>query len=398
MSDFHFQEMFELGVDETPYRKLTSEHVSTAEFEGQRILKVEAEALTELAAQAMRDVSHLFRPGHLAQLRAILDDPEASANDRFVVKQLLENAVVAAEMVLPSCQDTGTAIVLGKKGQNVWTSVQRRGGHLPRHPPDLHRDQSALLAAGAPLHLRREEHRHESPGADRYPRHAGGRVQVPLRRQGRRLRQQDLPVPADAGGPGPGAAAEIPGGEDAGAGYGRLPAVPPGHRHRRHLGGARAQDREARELPLPRWAPHQRRRVGPRLPRPRAREAGGGHRPEDRHRRPVRGQVLLPRRARDPAAAPWGLVPDRAGRLLLRRPPDQGQDHRRGGLRRAARDQPGAFPARDEGGDAQGPRGGDRPQPADGRDPRHAVEVPDQDAPLARRARSSWRGTSPTRA
>ena len=121
MSDFHFEEMFQLGADETPYRKLTSDHVSTAEFEGQRILKVEAEALTELAAQAMRDVSHLFRPEHLAQLRAILDDPEASANDRFVVKQLLENAAVASEMVLPSCQDTGTAIVMGKKGQNVWT-------------------------------------------------------------------------------------------------------------------------------------------------------------------------------------------------------------------------------------------------------------------------------------
>jgi fumarate hydratase class I len=122
MSDFHFQEMFELGVDETPYRKLTSEHVSTGEFEGQRILKVEAEALTGLAAQAMRDVSHLFRPGHLAQLHGILDDPEASDNDRFVALQLLENAVVSAEMVLPSCQDTGTAIVLAKKGQNVWTS------------------------------------------------------------------------------------------------------------------------------------------------------------------------------------------------------------------------------------------------------------------------------------
>ena len=122
MSDFHFQQMFQLGVDETPYRKLTSEHVSTAKFEGQRVLKIEAEALTALAAQAMRDVSHLFRPGHLAQLRAILDDPEASDNDRFVALQLLENAVVSAEMVLPSCQDTGTAIVLAKKGQNVWTS------------------------------------------------------------------------------------------------------------------------------------------------------------------------------------------------------------------------------------------------------------------------------------
>jgi fumarate hydratase class I len=151
MSDFQFQEMFELGVDETPYRKLTSEHVSIAEFDGQRILKVEAEALTELAAQAMRDVSHLFRPGHLAQLRAILDDPEASANDRFVVKQLLANAVVASEMVLPSCQDTGTAIVLGKKGQNVWTSCSdeeaiSRGIHETYTGTNLRYSQLAPLS------------------------------------------------------------------------------------------------------------------------------------------------------------------------------------------------------------------------------------------------------------
>ena len=151
MSDFQFQEMFELGVDETPYRKLTSEHVSTAEFEGQRILKVEAEALTELAAQAMRDVSHLFRPGHLAQLRAILDDPEASANDRFVVRQLLENAVVASDMVLPSCQDTGTAIVLGKKGQDVWTGCNdeeaiSRGIHQTYTGTNLRYSQLAPLS------------------------------------------------------------------------------------------------------------------------------------------------------------------------------------------------------------------------------------------------------------
>ncbi len=151
MSDFQFQEMFELGVDETPYRKLTSEHVSTAEFDGQRILKVEPEALTELAAQAMRDVSHLFRPGHLAQLRAILDDPEASANDRFVVKQLLQNAVVASDMVLPSCQDTGTAIVLAKKGQNVWTGgddeeALSRGIHQTYTETNLRYSQLAPLS------------------------------------------------------------------------------------------------------------------------------------------------------------------------------------------------------------------------------------------------------------
>jgi fumarate hydratase, class I len=118
---FQHQPIFELGDDQTPYRLLTKEHVRTETVAGRRILHVDHEALRLLTFQAIRDISHLFRPGHLAQLRAILDDPEASANDRFVALQLLKNANVSAGMVLPSCQDTGTAIVIGKKGQHVWT-------------------------------------------------------------------------------------------------------------------------------------------------------------------------------------------------------------------------------------------------------------------------------------
>ena len=121
MSEFSFHEMFALGEDETPYRKLTGEHVSTASFEGEQILKVERQALTLLAAQAMADCQHLLRPGHLTQLRRILEDAEASDNDRFVAFDLLKNANIAAGRVLPMCQDTGTSIVMGKKGQRVWT-------------------------------------------------------------------------------------------------------------------------------------------------------------------------------------------------------------------------------------------------------------------------------------
>src|SRR6516164_9762436 len=121
MSDFQFQDMLPLGPDETPYRKLTSDHVSTFEAAGRTFLRVEPEALTLLTRQAMRDISHLLRPGHLAQLRAILDDGEASPNDKFVALELLRNANIAAGGVLPSCQDTGTAIVIGKKGQYVFT-------------------------------------------------------------------------------------------------------------------------------------------------------------------------------------------------------------------------------------------------------------------------------------
>jgi fumarate hydratase, class I len=118
---FQHQPIFELGDDQTPYRLLTKAHVRAETVAGRRILHVDHEALRMLTFQAIRDISHLFRPGHLAQLRAILDDPEASANDRFVALQLLKNANVSAGMVLPSCQDTGTAIVIGKKGQQVWT-------------------------------------------------------------------------------------------------------------------------------------------------------------------------------------------------------------------------------------------------------------------------------------
>jgi fumarate hydratase class I len=122
MPEFRFQEMFPHGEDTTPYRPLDGDFASVDTFHGQPVLMVDVAGLTRLAAEAVRDVSHLFRPGHLAQLRTILEDPEASANDRFVAHNMLRNACIAAGMVLPSCQDTGTAIVLGKKGQQVWTN------------------------------------------------------------------------------------------------------------------------------------------------------------------------------------------------------------------------------------------------------------------------------------
>jgi fumarate hydratase class I len=121
MSDFQFQDILPLGKDETPYRLLTTDHVSTFEAAGKTFLQVEPAGLTLLTREAMRDIAHLLRPGHLAQLAKILQDPEASPNDRFVALDLLKNANIAAGGVLPMCQDTGTAIVMGKKGQYVIT-------------------------------------------------------------------------------------------------------------------------------------------------------------------------------------------------------------------------------------------------------------------------------------
>jgi fumarate hydratase class I len=121
MPDTTYQDLFPLAKDTTPYRLLTEDHVSISDFDGQKILKVAPEALTLLARQAMRDASFLLRPVHLEQVAAILDDPKASDNDRGVALAMLKNAEVAAQGVLPLCQDTGTATIMAKKGQRVWT-------------------------------------------------------------------------------------------------------------------------------------------------------------------------------------------------------------------------------------------------------------------------------------
>ncbi len=121
MTDLAFTDLLPLGPDDTPYRLVTTDGVSTVEGAGRTFLQVEPEALTMLTRTAFRDIAHWLRPAHLAQLRRILDDPEASANDRFVALDLLKNANIAAGGVLPMCQDTGTAIVMGKRGELVLT-------------------------------------------------------------------------------------------------------------------------------------------------------------------------------------------------------------------------------------------------------------------------------------
>ncbi len=121
MAEFVYQDPFPLTKDTTEYRLLTSDHVSTAEFDGEEILKVDSRAIRMLAREAMRDVSFLLRPAHLEQVAAILDDPESSENDRGVALAMLKNAEVAANFVLPLCQDTGTATIVAKKGQRVLT-------------------------------------------------------------------------------------------------------------------------------------------------------------------------------------------------------------------------------------------------------------------------------------
>jgi fumarate hydratase class I len=121
--EFHYSDLLPTGPDETPYRRLTTDGVSTFEAGGRRFLTVEPEAIRLLTAEAMHDIAHYLRPAHLAQLRRIIDDPEASGNDRFGALDLLKNVNISAGGVLPMCQDTGTAIVMGKKSEGVLTGA-----------------------------------------------------------------------------------------------------------------------------------------------------------------------------------------------------------------------------------------------------------------------------------
>ncbi|MDX9818998.1 MAG: fumarate hydratase, partial [Desulfococcus multivorans] len=156
MVAFKFQEMFPLGEDPTEYRLLTRDHISVKSFEGKPMLIVEPEGLTLLAEQAFRDVSHLLRPSHLEQVAAILDDPEASKNDRFVALEMLKNAVISAEMAFPLCQDTGTAVIMGKKGQQVWTDFNEEEA-LSRGVFNTYTQTSLRYSQNAPLDMYTEK-------------------------------------------------------------------------------------------------------------------------------------------------------------------------------------------------------------------------------------------------
>ncbi|HEY0717690.1 MAG TPA: fumarate hydratase, partial [Streptosporangiaceae bacterium] len=150
MPEFGYSDLLPLGDDDTPYRLLSTAGVRTRQAFGSTFTEVEPQALTLLASTAMHDIAHLLRPGHLGQLRSILDDPEASPNDRYVARDLLKNACVAAGGVLPMCQDTGTAIVMGKRGQHVLTAG-RDEEHIARGVYDAYTTLNLRYSQLAPL-------------------------------------------------------------------------------------------------------------------------------------------------------------------------------------------------------------------------------------------------------
>lgn len=147
---FKYQKMFPLGKDDTKYVLLTKDYVSTAEFEGKKILKIDPEGLAVLARNAMRNVSFLLRPAHLKLVAQILKDPEASENDKSVALTMLRNAEVAAMGKLPFCQDTGTATIIGKKGQRVWTGACDEE-YLSKGVYDCYTQENLRYSQNAPL-------------------------------------------------------------------------------------------------------------------------------------------------------------------------------------------------------------------------------------------------------
>ena len=152
MPEFRYSDLLPLGPDDTEYRLLTTNGVRTVEAAGRTFLEVEPEALRLLTDEAMHDIAHYLRPAHLAQLRRIVDDPEASPNDRFVALDLLRNANIAAGGVLPMCQDTGTAIVTGKRGRHVLTDG-RDAEHISRGVFDAYTRLNLRYSQLAPLSM-----------------------------------------------------------------------------------------------------------------------------------------------------------------------------------------------------------------------------------------------------
>ncbi|GAB6144556.1 fumarate hydratase [Desulfocicer niacini] len=156
MVDFKYEKMFPLGEDTTEYRLLTKEYVKVRELEGNEVIFVEPQALTELAQAAFKDVAHLYRTDHLKKLAGIIDDAESSDNDKYIALELLKNAVIAADKVYPMCQDTGTAIIMGKKGQKVWTWSDDEE-ELSRGVFNAYTENYLRYSQNAPLNMFKEQ-------------------------------------------------------------------------------------------------------------------------------------------------------------------------------------------------------------------------------------------------
>ena len=290
--EFHHTDVLPLGPDATEYRRLDLPAGDLVDVPalGRQFLQVPPATLTALVRTAVRDISHLLRPVA----------PRPAARDhrrpRGVGERPLRRHGPAAQRL--RLRGRGAADVPGHRHGDRRRQAhrdradrrERRGGDLPRGLRGLRVPQPALLADGAHVVLGRAQHRHEPARAGRAVQRAGRRptLRAAGDGQGRRVGQQDLPVPGDQGAAEPEAAGDLPRREAALAGHGGVPALPPGDRRRRDVGGVHPQGREAGVGALPGHAAGVRLRAGARLPRPGPGAAGAGADPRVRHRRAVR--------------------------------------------------------------------------------------------------------------
>ena len=308
--DFKYAPMFQMGKDTTEYRLLTTEGVSTGEFEGKTILKVSKEALTLLSQQAFHDVEFMLRREHNLQVAQILSDPEASENDKYVALQFLRNAETAAKGILPFCQDTGTAIIHGEKGQRVWTDFEDEEA-LSRGVYNTFTEDNLRYSQNAPLNMYDEVNtRCNLPAQIDIEAVEGDEYRFVMVAKGGGSANKTYFYPMTK--------ATI---QNEGT---LLPflvekmkslgtaACPP--YHIAFVIGGTSAEKNLLTVKLLRLAAYNRRRDRTRLPRHRPRREAPQGGSQDRSRRTVRRQVSCSRHPRDPSATPRRKLPNRYGR------------------------------------------------------------------------------------
>ena len=342
--------LFPLGKDRTRYRKLSAEGVRVESVGGRDLIVVEREALRALAEAAFGDINHLLRPGHLKQLRTILDDPQASDNDRFVAYDFLKNANIAAGGVLPMCQDTGTAIIMGKKGRLVFTDGDDEAA-LAEGARDAYLKRNLRYSQLAPISMFEEKNTRSNMPA-----------QIEIYAEGQGENDGAYKFLFIAKGGGSANKSFLFQATPSILTHDRLiaflkekvltlgtAACPPYHLSI-VIGGTSAElTMKTVKLASCRYLddlPTQGSEDGHAFRDLEMEQEVHQAHAVARRRGAVRRQVFLPRRARDPAAAPRRLAADRARRVVLGRPPGARQDHARRRLSRGARAQSGAIPAR----------------------------------------------------
>ncbi len=262
MSEFKYQEPFPLGKDETKYRLLTKDYVHVEECCGRRILRVDARGLELLSREAFAEVSFYLRASHVQQVANILKDPEATDNDKFVAYTMLLNQVVAAQGELPTCQDTGTAIAICKKGEDVYTGTDDAEA-ITKGVYETYRDRNLRYSMVVPFTMTEEKNSGNNLPAqiDIYSE-PGNQYKFLFITKGGGSANKTFSLSADQGAAERGVADEVRQGEDKGPRYVGLSALPPGSRDRRHL--RRGQPRGGQEGfgRLLRCAAYKRQRGG----------------------------------------------------------------------------------------------------------------------------------------